>query len=66
VRDSILKSLDALDGLPLDELLARRYDKFRRMGTMFESVSPLYEEPPEDPEQAGEPEEAAADPKEKE
>lgn len=43
IRQAVEKALDALDGIPADQLLQQRYDKFRRMGAWTET-SP---EPPE-------------------
>ncbi len=36
----LLKSLRELEGMPTDELLAARYEKFRRMGRFLEDASP--------------------------
>ena len=41
VRNRVLAAIDELSALPVDRLLAERYDKFRRMGTLFEDTSPL-------------------------
>lgn len=41
VKEKILDILAELKDIPVDRLLSERYDKFRRMGTMFEESSPL-------------------------
>ena len=41
VRARILESLQELEGTPVERLLEQRYEKFRRMGTLFEAASPL-------------------------
>jgi len=41
VKDRVLTVLAELKGLPVEQLLAERYEKFRRMGTLFDATSPL-------------------------
>lgn len=41
VRERILVALRELSALPIEQLVAERYEKFRRMGTLFEETSPL-------------------------
>lgn len=41
VRERVLVALEELSALPIEQLVSQRYDKFRRMGTLFEDVSPL-------------------------
>ena len=36
VKQSILHHLDKLEGIPTDELLEARYQKFRRMGVFLD------------------------------
>lgn len=62
VREHVLAALEELSTLPVEQLMAERYDKFRRMGTLFEDVSPL-EAVAEDPtvQQAPEAEDGAAE-----
>jgi acetyl-CoA carboxylase carboxyl transferase subunit alpha len=36
LREALLEELCALDGRPMDQLLARRYEKYRRIGTFHE------------------------------
>ena len=41
ILDAVLvRSLEALRGLAREELLERRYEKFRRMGQFFEELRP--------------------------
>ncbi|MBN1256857.1 MAG: acetyl-CoA carboxylase carboxyltransferase subunit alpha [Planctomycetes bacterium] len=38
LSDAIIRSLDELQGVPLDELIERRYQRFRRMGQFEEAT----------------------------
>ncbi|HEX7126603.1 MAG TPA: acetyl-CoA carboxylase carboxyltransferase subunit alpha [Thermodesulfobacteriota bacterium] len=40
LRRALVKALDDLDGIPVDQLLDRRYQKFRRMGRFVEQPPP--------------------------
>ncbi|HEY8367901.1 MAG TPA: acetyl-CoA carboxylase carboxyltransferase subunit alpha, partial [Thermodesulfobacteriota bacterium] len=40
LRQALVKALDDLDGIPIDQLLERRYQKFRRMGRFVEEPPP--------------------------
>ncbi|MDD5292538.1 MAG: acetyl-CoA carboxylase carboxyl transferase subunit alpha, partial [Candidatus Omnitrophica bacterium] len=39
IKDSLKKNLDELSRIPKDELIGKRYDKFRRIGVFSEKVS---------------------------
>lgn len=45
IREAVMKALDALDGQSVDELLAHRYGKFRRMGQWVEAPEEAIPEP---------------------
>ena len=40
LREAIIRNLDELGNVPVDELVAARYDKFRRYGQFLEGVNP--------------------------
>lgn len=56
VSARIQHHLAELQKIPIDDLLTRRYDKFRRMGTLFSDVAP---EPPSPPSEEDEEKEVA-------
>ncbi|RME92084.1 MAG: acetyl-CoA carboxylase carboxyltransferase subunit alpha [Verrucomicrobia bacterium] len=52
LKEALLRHLGELEKLPLDDLLRRRYEKYRRIGHFVEAPEPPAPEEPEEPEAA--------------
>ena len=65
LKGRLLHHLDEIEALPIEELLSRRYDKFRQMGSLFGDRSTYLDEPEPSPETDEDPEAAEGETEEK-